>query len=101
MLEEYLLIGLAAWRLTSFLSREPGPFDVFENIRDALGIVHNDQGQAVSWPDTFMANLLLCPWCLGVWMAGAAWLLWQAEPLLVGVLAAAAIVVIVQRWIDR
>lgn len=101
MIEQYLLIGLAAWRLTSLLSSEAGPFDVFQRIREMFGVTHDDGGVVFGVPQTFMAMLITCPWCLGVWMAAGCWILWEVEPVIVGVFAASSIVVIVEAWNRR
>lgn len=99
MLEEFLLIGFAAWRVTAFLAYERGPGDVFLQFRSLFGIRHNQEsGEPESWPSRFLPRLLVCPWCLGVWVTAAIWGLWQIAPPLVLILAASALLLSVERW---
>lgn len=97
-IEQVAIIGLAAWRLTALLSYERGPFDVFVRLRTLLGFEHDDGGTPNSWPDGVLRDLISCPWCLGLPMAAVAFGLWQVVPLAVIVLAAASVVVAVERW---
>ncbi len=97
-IEQAILIGLAAWRLTALLSYERGPLDVFLRLRSLLGFEHDDDGRPESWADGVVRNLIACPWCLGLPMAAVAFGLWQVVPLAVIVLAAATVVVAVERW---
>ncbi len=97
-IEQAILIGLAAWRLTALLSYERGPFDVFLRLRTWLGFTHADDGQPDWWTGGVLRDLIACPWCLGLPMAAVAFGLWQVVPLAVIVLAAATVVVAVERW---
>ena len=112
MIEQAVLIGLAAWRIAAMLSYERGPFDVFLRFREALGIKHDDagepketrkalgiqHGEPTEWPSNVVTEALSCVWCLGVYAAAAMYGLWQVEPVLVMVVAAASVVVVVERW---
>jgi hypothetical protein len=98
MIEQVVLIGLAAWRLTALLSYERGPFNVFLHLRSLLGFVHDDDGRPDEWPDGVLQSVISCPWCLGLPMAAVAFGLWQVVPLAVIVLAVATVVVVVERW---
>lgn len=63
-----LLIGiLAAWRLTSLLHSEEGPFEVFARFRDWAGVRYDEQSQPVS--DKQIGKMLCCFWCTSVWGA--------------------------------
>ena len=64
------LLALAGWRLTSLLSSEDGPLDVFKRVREAVGITHYQDGGICETPDKFWCKLLSCPWCLSVWVSG-------------------------------
>ena len=79
------------------LSYERGPFDVFLRLRKALGFQHGDDGQPVSWPDGWLSNALSCVWCLGIWSTAAMYGVWQLEPRVVLVTAAASVVVGAER----
>ncbi len=97
-IEQVAIIGLAAWRLTALLSYERGPFDVFVRLRSLLGFEHDEDGKPDSWPGGVLQDVISCPWCLGLPMAAVAFGLWQVVPLAVIVLAAATVVVAVERW---
>jgi hypothetical protein len=98
MIEQTLLIGLAAWRLTALASYERGPFDIFLRARRVLGFQHDDDGGPTAWPDNTLARMVSCPWCLGLWLVLPVWGLWALEPTLVVLLAAATVVVAIERW---
>lgn len=98
MLEQAVLIGLGAWRLTALLSYERGPFDVFVRLRGLLGFEHNERGEPTAWPSGTIQEMISCPWCLGLWLVAVVYGLWQIEPLAVMALAAASILVAVERW---
>ena len=58
--------GLATWRVSNMLVREEGPYKVFQKLREATGIIHDDEGRVLATPDN---NLLSCVWCVSVWIA--------------------------------
>ncbi len=87
MIEQAVLIGLAAWRVASLLAQEGGPFDVFTRIR-ALPLATPFEEGVPDW----------CVWCLSPWAAAAMYGLWELEPVAVVVVAASTVVVIVQKW---
>lgn len=74
------MLGLATWRLTSLLSIERGPKDVFVKLRELMGITHYDSGIPFEYPDKFWAQLFSCVWCLSVWVAGTMVLLYIFLP---------------------
>lgn len=100
MIEEVLIIGLAAWRLAALLSYERGPFDVFVHFRSLFGIEHDSTSyEPVSWPQNSLARALTCVWCLGLYMAVLTWGIWElVDPTVVVVIAASGIVVVVEKW---
>ena len=93
------IVGLATWRLTSLVARERGPADVFLRLRMRLGFEHDDAGEPTGIPDRWL--ILGCVWCLSLWVAGAVYCLWLLEARAVMVLAAAAVAVMVERWVHR
>lgn len=97
MLESAVLIGLAAWRCTSLLSYERGPLDIFLAFRRALGFEHDSAGHPEHWSTTPLHALIACPWCLGIWMALAMYGVWCWEPRAVMVIAAAAMLILVEK----
>jgi len=98
MIEQALLIGAASWRCAALLAYERGPFDTFKRLRERLGFTHKSDGTVLSWPDTFLAQMLSCIWCVGIWTTLAMWGLWQVSHAAIIVLAAASVLVALERW---
>ena len=97
-LEVMVIVGAAAWRISAMLAYERGPGDVFLWFRGRLGIKHNDNGEPEAWPDSFMAKLIVCPWCVGVFAVFGMWGVWQVAPTVVFILGAMAMVPLIERW---
>ena len=57
-----LFVGLGAWRLASLLHTE-GLFWCRE-LRERIGIAHDEEGYPVMWPDTPWGYTFHCFWCL-------------------------------------
>lgn len=100
MLTEAILIGLAAWRVASFLVNEDGPFNVSHRLRVRIGWVYDEYG-GISRPDTFLGGLFSCVWCMSVWTAIGFWVLWQVAPECVMVVAAMAVPPVVERIVKN
>ena len=64
----FIVAIMATWRLSAMLSYESGPFNVFEWIRELIGIVHDDFGEKIIVPDRFLPELFDCVWCLSLWI---------------------------------
>lgn len=94
-----IILGLAAWRISALIAYERGPLDVFLRLRTRLGFEHDDAGEPTMIPDRWL--ILGCVWCLGIWVAGLLYCLWLLEARAVMVIAAAAVVIIVERWAHR
>ena len=81
------------------LSYESGPGGVFRRFRSALGVKHNSAGEPEEWPSGIITDAISCPWCLGLWLAAGTWAVWEyVSEAAVVVLAAAAVLVVVERW---
>lgn len=52
----FILMALATWRITHFLTKEDGPFDVIYLIRKKAGA-------------GFFGSLLDCFYCVSIWVA--------------------------------
>lgn len=63
-----LLAMLACYRLSRLLAWEEGPLGIFEALREWLG--SEEQGHD-GQPATLWGRLAICPYCWGVWLAGA------------------------------
>ena len=100
---DLLILILAAWRLTSLLSSETGPFAILDRLRYAAGVRYDNQG--IPFGKNELAKGLVCPWCLSVWTGvafGLAWLLWPAVTVFVALpLAVSGGVVVVHSIVER
>ncbi len=95
MIEQAILIGLAAWRVASLFVNEDGPFGVFDKFRGLLGL--NTTGEIKG----FLPSLFSCVYCLTIWTALAMWGLWELEPIAVMVIAAMSVALTVERWMSN
>lgn len=78
----FLIIALATWRLTRMLVDDDGPWHIFTRLRESVGIEHDDDGFHSKVPDTSIAQLFDCPFCMSVWTAALCLALWSiAQPL--------------------
>lgn len=75
-----LILGLATWRLSALLSKEAGPFHMFEKLREKMGIQHDSNGQVTIIPSNFFAELLSCVWCTSIWVGGFWVILYLISP---------------------
>ena len=94
-------IGLATWRLASLLVNEAGPGGVFLRLREWLGIEHDATGRPNIWAGDGLPALFSCVWCMSVWMAGLAYLIWWLSPILAYILAVSAVAILAQESIER
>lgn len=77
---EFVVLAMATWRISVMLSKETGPFHIFEKIRELTGIKHDIDGNVLHIPQKMFAELLSCVWCDSVWV-GTFWvLLWLFFP---------------------
>lgn len=56
-----LVYSLVVWRAASLLVDESGPWRVFEQLRDKLGVTYDEFSQC--------HHVLCCTWCTSVWLA--------------------------------
>ena len=80
MITSLVMGGLAVWRLSSLLVDESGPFKIFENLRSAIGIGHDQDGVPVVYPSRFLPELFKCVWCMSVWVGFSWFVLWAILP---------------------
>jgi hypothetical protein len=66
---DFLLMGLATWRLASLLIDEDGPWDIFARLRYKAGVRYDEH--SVPYGQNVLASLLTCMWCGSVWVGGA------------------------------
>lgn len=88
-----VVLALATWRLSSLLVEEDGPFGVFRSLRAFAGAGEFSQHgldatrltpqeiekvmMRAGRPESFLAGLLSCVWCISVWV-GAFWVILTA-----------------------
>ncbi|MFW6031171.1 MAG: hypothetical protein ACOC9T_01150 [Myxococcota bacterium] len=92
-----LLIGLAAYRLTSLLAEEEGPAQVFLRLRAWLLRRLPRMNRLID-----ETTIDACIWCVGLWITAAVWAVHQyvaVEPVVV--FAAASVAVAVSQYVDR
>jgi len=77
---DFLIYGLATWRLSSLLVREDGPFSLFGKLREWTGIEHDENGDVEMIPERFLPELLSCVWCCSIWVALFWLLFWMLLP---------------------
>jgi hypothetical protein len=68
---EFVVFGLATWRIASLLVDEPGPFRIFIRIRSWVGITHDMDDNVAVIPDGFLPEMLSCLWCCSIWVGVA------------------------------
>jgi hypothetical protein len=65
---EFVVLGLATWRIASLLVDEPGPFRMFIRLRELVGITHDMDDNVAVIPDGFLPEMLSCLWCSSIWV---------------------------------
>lgn len=100
-IENLLIVILAAWRISSLLADEYGPYLFLERIRFLCGVHYiardgevvktfkqfsalseTDRSGLVRIAETEAAKLVTCVWCSSVWIAAALILIihWFGQP---------------------
>jgi hypothetical protein len=82
---DYLILALATWRLSSLITYESGPFEIFDKFRVVIGV---KQGEYGSYGENELAKGVACLWCNSVWIgvmwavffALSDWSIWIALP---------------------
>lgn len=79
MLEEVLIVGLAAWRLAHMLAEEDGPAMMFRRLRLLAGVP--DRGEV---PSGFLPTVFSCVYCMSFYTTAAAFAAYELiDPLAV------------------
>lgn len=66
---DFLLMGLATWRLASLLIQEAGPWDIFVRLRHRVGVRYDEFSKP--YGQNTLAALFTCMWCGSVWFGAA------------------------------
>ena len=76
---QLLMVFFGAWRVSILLVLEGGPGGVVRWLRSLMGILHDDDGVAFSYPTHLPGSLFACVWCLSFWTTLALYgILWVA-----------------------
>jgi len=69
MIGEFIIYALATWRIASLLATEDGPFGVFSELRQELGVYYeeNAQGALVPHANNVIGKGTICIWCSSIW----------------------------------
>lgn len=59
---DLILLGLATWRVSSLITQEDGPADMFVRFRRLVGVERAGE-------ITGLATLFSCIWCVSMWVA--------------------------------
>jgi len=70
---------LLTWRLTNLCVNEPGPHDVFDHFRDAMGIEYDEFSLCVG--KNQFAQAFCCWLCASVWVGFAIALIHRENPI--------------------
>ncbi len=77
---DFIVYGLATWRLASLLVREDGPWGIFRELRELALIQHDEDGEIFLIPHTFFGEMLSCVLCASIWVAFFWVVFWMAWP---------------------
>lgn len=105
---EWILMMLAAWRLSSLLVNEDGPFDIFSRIRYLAGVrwipIKQENGtiSQMRVAETTFAKGVTCVWCVSMWMAPVVYIMssWTPGIWFRDILAISSLVIILQESIE-
>lgn len=75
-LEVLLILALTTYRLTLLMSKEPGPFDMFGRFRSWVGVKFDEHSRPYATGQ--ISEMVLCPYCLSVWIGIGVTLMWVA-----------------------
>lgn len=92
-----LLLILATWRVTYLLSTEAAPFELAARFRHLIGVRYNEGSKPYATNE--LAKMVLCPFCLSVWIAPLMILAWMYAPIVVWIAALSAGSIVVHIWV--
>ena len=70
-----VLLSLACFRISKAITREDGPMDIFSRIRFLTGTSAHESKLKKS-----IADLVSCPYCIGIWIAFLLWYVYILIP---------------------
>ncbi len=101
---EFLLMALAAWRVSVFLLLEGGPFGGVRRVRSWFGIDHTGDGTPLPYVGGGIGSLFACVWCMAFWQAIIALIVWVYAPYVVvgaAVWAGASLIDLISGWMNH
>ncbi len=98
---DVVMIGVAAWRISVFVTSGAGPWDMMLRVREAFGVVHDLDGDIESRPVAGMGKLITCVWCFSLYAVAILGAVWHLEPSIVMLFAAWGVVGIIQGLVFR
>lgn len=97
---DYLIVLLidilATWRITHFLNREDGPYNLGNRIRQATGQRYDEASQCTA--DNEIGKALCCFHCTSVWVALGVVLLQDGKLDIWKVFAVSAAAIVLDEW---
>lgn len=100
-LADILIIGLAAWRVSVFVTSGNGPWDTMLRMREMFGVEHDVDGNIQSRPVAGLGYMITCVWCFSFWAVAFLGGLYVFAPHSVQALAAWGVVGIIQGLVNR
>ena len=98
---DMLIIGVAAWRVSVFVTSGAGPWDTMLRVRELFGVHHDVDGNISSNPAAGMGKLITCVWCFSLWAVAVFGAVWHLHPPTVMLFAAWGVVGIIQGLVFR
>ena len=91
---DLVILCLGVWRITVLIHEDK----ITERFRQWLG--EKEINDLVTYPDTFLGNLISCFRCVSVWSALITLILWELSPFFVYLFALSAAAVLINKWYD-
>lgn len=66
LLELFIVVLLATYRITFMLNSESGPADIFGRFRSLVGVKYDEYSNPI--PSNWFAEGVMCFMCLSVWV---------------------------------
>lgn len=63
---DFLILALAAFRISSLVAGEEGPYGLFDWLRSLIGVKRDDAGK--TYGTNSFATGLTCLWCNSIWI---------------------------------
>ena len=98
---EFVIMGLATWRLAFLLVYEGGPFGIVRRMRQWLGIDHDPERQPLPYVGGGFGGLFSCIWCMSFWQAIMVLTVWVYAPYVVVGLALWGGASLIDWWLGR